>query len=137
MVNPSKARGTRFESQVCEYLRTHGYPLVERRALRGNKDCGDIAGVFGWVLECKAAKKFELAEWVKEAESELGNALGTPWWAVIIKRPRKPIHKAYVVMDLEEFAEQRFGSQFVCRRPKQPLPEPLDIGPHRDVWEPE
>lgn len=102
MVNRSKRKGTDFETDVVEYLVEHGFPYAERRAQHGNQDRGDIAGVPGWTLECKALAKIDLAGACTEAQKERENT-GTPWWAAIIKRRGKPTRNAYVVMDLEQF----------------------------------
>lgn len=103
MSNPSKAKGTRMETQVVEYLTHHGVPC-ERRALAGAQDKGDIAGVPGWVLEVKNHRSMALANWCTEAERErLAAAEG--YWAVIHKRYRRGIADAYVTVSLETFAK--------------------------------
>ena len=33
-----RAKGTRFESEIVEYLKANGFPYAERRAMRGNRD---------------------------------------------------------------------------------------------------
>jgi voltage-gated potassium channel Kch len=73
-VSRAKAKGTRFETQVVEYLRTHGFSTVERRSLAGANDKGDITGLPGVVIEVKNHKAMTLAGWVDEAEAEGGNA---------------------------------------------------------------
>lgn len=73
MVNKSKIRGTSWESAIVRYLITEGHPHVERRALAGTADRGDIAGVPGWVLEAKNCKSMDLAGWVDEAMIEQAN----------------------------------------------------------------
>ena len=74
-----KEKGTRFESQVAEYMRSMlGDSRIERRASSGAKDRGDIAGVTlrckPVVIECKNHQRMELAQWLDEAEAERGNA---------------------------------------------------------------
>lgn len=32
-----RAKGTRFESEIVEYLKANGFPYAERRAMRGNR----------------------------------------------------------------------------------------------------
>jgi len=73
-MSKSRDAGTRWETQVVKYLQEQGWPHAERRALNGNKDKGDISGVIGTVIECKAAGRIALAEWVKEMETEQKNA---------------------------------------------------------------
>lgn len=87
-MNRSKAKGTAAESAVVAYLREHGYPYVERRALGGSLDKGDLAGIPGLVCEIKAHKTMSLSEWVDEAEVERKNdgaCVGVVWH----KRVRK------------------------------------------------
>ena len=104
MSNPSKRKGSQFESDVVAYLAEHGFPLAERRVTRGAKDAGDIAGVPGWCLELKATKQLNLASAIDEARLEAKNARAEHF-AAIVKRPRKPISEAYVVVPLAEFLE--------------------------------
>lgn len=103
MVNKSKIKGTSFESAVVGFLNDKGIK-VERRALKGNKDCGDIAGLDNWILELKATKELDLAGAVREAQDEAVNA-STDFWAAVMKRRRAPISEAYVVLPLWMWAE--------------------------------
>lgn len=103
-MNASKRKGTAFETAVVEYLRGHGFPHAERRALRGARDCGDIAGVVGWCLEAKATREIDLARAVDESLTEAGHARA-PFAAAIVKRRNRPTADAYVVMPLSQFAE--------------------------------
>jgi hypothetical protein len=72
-VSRSKAKGTAFESAIVRYLIEEGFTQVERRALSGTSDRGDIAGIPGWVLEAKNCKRAELAGWLDEAAIEQAN----------------------------------------------------------------
>jgi hypothetical protein len=103
-VNPSKVKGTRFESLVVEFLRAHGFPMAERRALRGNKDCGDVLGIPGYVCEAKATKAIDLAGAMDEARQEAVNA-SCGRYVAIVKRRNRPVAQAYVVMTLAQFCE--------------------------------
>ena len=96
-------RGSTFEQAVCEYLAAHGQPYAERRARRGRRDAGDVAGVPGWVLEVKAEKRMSVAGAVDVAERERLNA-GVPYAASVLKRRMRPTSEAYVVMPLHRFA---------------------------------
>ncbi len=102
MTNPSKQKGTAWETAVVSYLRDHGFPQVERRTLHGNQDQGDIAGIPDWVLELKATKTIDLAGAIDEAILESVNA-DADFYAAIIKRRQKSAGEAYVVMDLAQF----------------------------------
>lgn len=70
MVNRSKTKGTAAETAVVGYLRVSGWPYAERRALNGNSDRGDIAGIVGATVEVKNCARIELGAWVDEAETE-------------------------------------------------------------------
>lgn len=84
-VNRSKRKGTAAESAVVAYAKRRGVPFAERRALNGGKDRGDIVGIAGVVLEVKSCKEFDLAGWLREAETERFND-GAAVAAVIAKR---------------------------------------------------
>lgn len=76
----SKDIGTSGERAVVNYLREHGWPGAERRALHGNCDLGDITGTGPLVWEVKsgeAAKNFTdglLQTWIAQTEAERANA---------------------------------------------------------------
>jgi hypothetical protein len=99
-VTASKKRGTAFESAVVAWLRANGRPQVERRALNGARDRGDIAGLPNSVLECKATSRLDLAGAVDEARVEAANAGVDLYAAVIKRRGRGDPGDAYVVTDL-------------------------------------
>lgn len=72
-MTPSHAKGTRAETAVVQWLQAHGRPHVERRALQGTRDRGDIAGIPGVVLEVKAGARLEIPRWLAETETEQVN----------------------------------------------------------------
>lgn len=72
-MSASRAKGTKWESAIVQFLRKNGVPHAERRALCGDKDRGDIAGIPGIAIEAKSAARIELAAWVDEAEKERAN----------------------------------------------------------------
>ncbi len=103
MVNRSKAKGTSWESAIVDYLRSAGWPHVERRTLNGAADRGDIAGIPGIVIEAKSVKTITLGAFVDEAGKERGNdraAYGVVW---LKRRGKSSPEHAYVVMDGEQF----------------------------------
>lgn len=100
-MSTSRAKGTAFETAIVDYLRDHGAPHAERRALGGAKDRGDIAGTPGFVWEAKNAKRIELATWVDEMLAECAND-GSRLGAVIIKRSGKNVRRAYAVCQLDQ-----------------------------------
>lgn len=91
MTNRSKSIGTRFETQCARWLTDRlGYP-VERRALHGNRDVGDLAWLIGkgdarGIVECKAVKAITAAnvgEWRRQTVAERDNAGARFAWLVI------------------------------------------------------
>lgn len=99
----SKAKGTAWETMVCDYLRGLGWLHVERRALSGTSDRGDVAGIPGLVVECKNEKALSLAGWVDEAEVERANdraRYGVVWHH---RRGRGSPADAYVTMTGAQF----------------------------------
>jgi hypothetical protein len=104
LVNRSKTKGTAWESAVVQYFNDHGFPHAERRAPQGALDKGDIAGIPGVVIECKAVKEITLAAFMDEAERETANA-GARLGVAVIKRRQKPTADGYVVMTLAAFVD--------------------------------
>ena len=87
-MNKPKQKGTAAETAVVAYLREHGFPTAERRALAGSGDKGDVSGVVGCVIEIKSCARTELAAWIEEARKEAA-AAHAPVWAVWHKRRGK------------------------------------------------
>ena len=98
-MSKSKQKGTLAETAVAELLK-NVWPLVERRALNGINDKGDIAGIPQIVIEVKNQKSYKISEWLKETKQEQVNAKADygvlvikpngvgvsrvqDWWAVI------------------------------------------------------
>lgn len=98
--------GTMAETAVVRALRNSGFPLAERRTLKGALDQGDITGTPGLCWEVKGGKTAwfasdkQIAEWMRETEAERVNAradigilvvqrkgIGVPnagrWWAIL------------------------------------------------------
>ena len=73
-MSKARKRGTSWETAITNYLRTHGFPHAERRALSGREDRGDINAAPGLCIEAKSQSRYSLAEWVDEAEVEGHNA---------------------------------------------------------------
>jgi len=82
MVNPSKRKGTSWESAIVTFLKSVGWPYAERRTLAGANDRGDIAGIPGIVIEAKNVKAVALGTFLDEATTEAvndGAAYGVVW----------------------------------------------------------
>ena len=106
MSNPSKARGTAFESAVVAYVASTGhFPYCERRALKGTRDTGDLTGL-PIVVEVKCQKAMDLGNWATEAAGEARNAgLPAHWWAVWHKRRQRGVAESYVTLPAALFVE--------------------------------
>jgi predicted lipoprotein len=103
MANPSKKKGTAWESQVVDYLREHGQPHAERRALTGSADKGDVSGIPGVMIEAKNEKTVTLGSYLDEVKAETANAGASIGVAVVKRRSRGP-GDSYVLMTLRQFA---------------------------------
>jgi Holliday junction resolvase len=115
-MNPSKAKGTKFESDVVKYLTANGY-YAERIALAGANDCGDVyAEMDGnrYVIECKAYKSYtpsEEREWREQSMCECMNYTQKTGRVsrqlLIVKQYGKPIGRSFVhIFDSEGWVMQ-------------------------------
>jgi len=105
MSNPSKQKGTAAETAVVKYLRQNGFPKAERRALQGNLDKGDIAGIDDVVLEVKDHKTMNLSGWIKELEVEINNANAFTGVVVHKKRGTLDVGEWYATMPFYMFLD--------------------------------
>lgn len=106
MANPQKARGTAFETAVLRYLRDAGLYAVKPRQ-EGREDVGDIHVAGLVVLQAKAYTRDLLAairDGVDGARLQRLHAR-LPFGFAVVKRPRKPIEEAYVVLRLADLPE--------------------------------
>lgn len=80
MVNKPKAIGTRGETAAKRYLQENGFPLCDRRPLKGNADEGDLLLTVGVIAEVKTGKHAkdasygQIQAWLQETETERVNA---------------------------------------------------------------
>jgi len=98
-VSKAKQKGTLAETAVADYLR-QTFPAVERRALAGVNDKGDLSNVPFSVVEVKNQRSYKIHDWMKETEIErinageeigvlvikpngVGVANVNKWWAVV------------------------------------------------------
>ena len=106
MSNPSKRKGTAWETKIVDYLKDNGWD-ARRKPQTGTADEGDISiEELPWlVIEAKAAKDYNLASWVAEANVEAENAharVGVVWAK---RRGKTAAGDGYVVMDGDSFTE--------------------------------
>lgn len=118
MANPSKDKGTRFETEVVKYLWAHGQPDARRAALAGSRDQGDLHGIVGnlpakWpgIVECKAYKEWPTARAVMAAFktqtfAERANA-GAVFALLVVKRPHHKTGEADAYTTLHGLAAMR------------------------------
>lgn len=99
MANPSKARGTAWESAIVTYLREHHNPDAHRNVQMGSKDIGDIDGYYLHALEAKAEKTITLSDYIAQANREAVHA-GQPFGCAVVKRRMKGTADGYVVRDV-------------------------------------
>ena len=99
-MSKTRAKGTAFESEVVNFLKSQGFNEAERNIL--NSPLGDIKNV-PMVLECKNQKTMTLSEWMQQAENS-GKKAGK-LHAIVHKRRGKNVSKAYVTMELDQFTE--------------------------------
>lgn len=106
MANPSKAKGTAAETQVCHYLKSAGWYHAERRALHGNVDKGDVTGIPGVCIEIKSHKVSSLnfGAYVDEAVLEGINSNADVAAAWVKRRGTTDPGKWIVAMTGEQFA---------------------------------
>ena len=113
MTNANKRRGTDFETAVVDYLRTRNQ--VASRIARTVPDEGDVVlGDAEFVLQLKSNRdantSASLGSRLESARKQAlqyakARSLGrSPVPVLLIKNPRKSIGKAFVVMYLEDFA---------------------------------
>lgn len=114
MANPNGRKGSKFETDVTSWLRTHG-ALAERLAKAGANDEGDlwvyINGHY-YILELKNRKKLDLPAFWEEAQAEARNyakarGVDVPQAFVVVKRRNHGIEKSWVIQDLESFMKAR------------------------------
>jgi len=106
----ARQAGTNLETWLVDYWReAFGTRAIERRARKGIRDEGDIAGLHCHagpvVVEAKNVSRLDLAGWVTEAEVERGNA-DAAIGVVVHKRRgygRESMDGQYVTMTLHDF----------------------------------
>ena len=108
MTSASKAAGTRWETQVCDFLRSW-WPEIDRRPLAGRYDKGDIKyGPQGWTLECKNEQRITLPLYLRQARNEASNN-GDRWYVAVVRNRRGKfstgaVEDAFAVLPLGKWA---------------------------------
>jgi hypothetical protein len=104
-MSKQRAKGTAAETAVVRYLREHGFPHAERRALHGTADQGDITGCGPIVFEVKNHKTLDLAGWLKELDVEMTNANVETGVVVAKKRGTTDPGEWYALMPLHRLVD--------------------------------
>ena len=118
MTNPSKRKGTAWETACTVYLR-RAYQddegCIHRAPLHGSKDEGDIHGLRingeKAIIECKNAKNYEFGTWVDQAVEEAWNA-DAEYGVVFVKRRGLGIEHVgqhWALMDIDTFIRMNGG----------------------------
>lgn len=104
MSNPQKAKGTRWETAVYRFLQDAGIFAYKPRQ-EGFRDVGDIHAP-PFVLQAKDWKDVTgaLREGVDGAAVQKIHA-DMPYGAAVVKRARRPVEDAYVVIRLGDLPD--------------------------------
>jgi hypothetical protein len=103
MPNANKAKGTRFESAVRDFINSVGVNRATRVAQAG-EDVGDVHVNGMFALQCKDVTASNYSKWIVDAK-EQARAAKVPFSAVVHKRRQRKVGEAYVVMDLDTFTD--------------------------------
>ena len=106
-----KQRGTEFESAVVRYMRAQlDDERIERRALHGSRDMGDVHGLwahgFSGIVECKAVRAAgakALAEWRRQMLDERENA-DSGFALLVVKNFNHSVGEAFCWVTLRDLA---------------------------------
>lgn len=102
-MSKQRQKGTAAETAVVKYLKEHGFPYAERRALHGINDKGDITGCGPVVFEVKDHGTLKLSEWISELKEEIANAEASTGTVVAKKRGTLQVGDWYAVMPFSLF----------------------------------
>lgn len=95
----NRAKGTTWESAIVDWLQKHGFWRVERRAMQGARDTGDIGGLPGVVIEAKSHATLTFSLWMKELTDEVDNASADAGFLCVKKKGKTSVGDAYWLVD--------------------------------------
>ena len=101
-MSKQRAKGTRWESAIRDYLLDEGF-RVYRQPAHGVNDKGDLHIGDSIVVEAKNQARHSLGEWLDEATTETANAgldAGVVWFH---RRGKSKPEDGYVLMDGRTF----------------------------------
>ena len=102
-MSKQRAKGTRWESKIRDYLADQGIE-VHRQPAHGVNDKGDLHIGTDVIVEAKDQARHSLSEWLDEAVREAANAgrsVGVAWFH---RRGKGSPADGYVLMDGRTFA---------------------------------
>ena len=110
-MSKQRNKGTSYETRVARYMRDAlQEPSIERRALHGSKDMGDLYGIcchgFSGIAECKSHADYApalVARWREETLTERGNA-DADFALLVVDRFRAPMGRSDVHVTLRDLA---------------------------------
>ena len=100
-MSKSKQKGTSAETAVVRWLHEQGRKAVERRALHGTADRGDIAGIPSVVIEVKNHARMELSQWLSELEVEMRNDKADTGVVIHKKKGTTDVGQWYATMPVD------------------------------------
>lgn len=112
----AKKIGTEFETSVCRYMKGELQDLrIERRALHGSKDMGDLFGIyahgFEGIAECKAHKQWGpkmLDGWKEQALDERENA-DADFALLVVKVPNRNVSQSLCYVTIRDLTRICLG----------------------------
>jgi hypothetical protein len=114
--NMPREIGTAWEVTVAAYGNAQGFPL-ERRALAGRRDLGDLMGLPGWVIGCKSEQTIRLSQYMNDLRDQKENTIRRSFGDLarnvprdligveIVKRRGYATGRAYAVMEYDDLIQ--------------------------------
>jgi Holliday junction resolvase len=100
----SKNKGKRFEREVAEILRQHGFEARRGVQFRGGQDSPDVISNFPFHIEAKHVEKLNLQQAIEQAKKD---AEGLPFCVIHKKNRTEPL----ITVTFKSFLELFFGDQ--------------------------
>lgn len=104
-MSANKAKGTRWEVAVRDYLEEHHGIVTYRPAQEGFRDTGDLHGLAFFAIQCKDWKNMTAAvrDGIDGVQKQKKHA-DKPFGVNFVKRARKGTGQGYAIMTIEDFA---------------------------------
>lgn len=104
-MSKSKQKGTNAETAVVKYLKANGFESVERRALQGSQDKGDISGIKNLVIEVKDHRTMILGQWMEELKVEIKNDAAKTGVVIHKRRGKGDVGEWYASMPVHIYLQ--------------------------------